>query len=459
MTTATAAQAIAAFSQRLRSCDIPAPLLRLAGRTLVDTVAVGIAGAQAPASLAALRYLDRLGRVSTGNGATLWGHAGVWPAESAALFNGIAAHVLDYDDVTTPLSGHPSVAMWPALLALGEVEEVPGARLLSAYVLGFEVICRLAKAMNPGHYQRGWHATASIGTIAATAACSHLLALDEEQTLNAIGIAVAEAAGTRANFGSDAKSFQAGQCNASAVRATLLAREGFTASPQALDAPIGYAGLYGNGAELAAYFRDLGTVSLELETSGIEVKKYPLCYGTHRTLDGLLDMRQEHRIRFEDVTAVHVHTSPGQLTPLIHHRPTTGLQAKFSMQYAVGAALHDGSVALASFSDEAVQRKALQEFLPLVHATSAAGESAHPRWSEIDVRLRDGSSIKRRVTTLRGSAQLPLSAAQLHTKVADCLFAGESAVNAASLLEAAERLDQMKTPEFAALLHVPLGST
>lgn len=413
----TAAELIAAFSVRFDPAMVSPELRQRCARSLLDTYAVGVAGRSEPAALRARAYLATLG---AGEQAALWGQEERAPVESAALYNGIAAHVLDYDDVTSPLRGHPSVVLWPALLALGECEGLPMRRLMSAYVVGFEVICKLARAIAVEHYARGWHATASIGVIGAAAACAHLLSLTATQTAHAVGLAVAQAAGTRANFGADAKSFQAGQANAAAVRAARLAQAGFTASPDSMGNAQGYSVLYGQGQDLAPALECLGQAPLELIASGIDVKKYPLCYATHRTLDALLALRADHGLTLESVDRVEIETSPGALVPLIHHRPATGLQGKFSMEYAVAAALADGRINLASFTDEQVRRPGIQAFLPRVHAECAAGAGILPRWASVRIHERGGACHVRRVEDLRGSSALPLSDQELMDKAADC---------------------------------------
>ena len=339
---------------------------------------------------------------------------------------------LDYDDVTSPLRGHPSVAMLPALIALGEHLDAPGRALAGAYVVGFDVICRLARAMALRHYVRGWHSTATIGGIGCAVACARLLGLDATRTANAVGLAVAQAAGSRANFGTHAKSFQAGHANALGLRAALLAREGFDAAPDILEAAFGYVALYGNGESLAHEMAGLaaqGNGPGELEREGIEVKKYPMCYATHRALDGVLDLRAECGLQLAQVKSVHVTTSAGALAPLIHQRPRTGLEGKFSMQYAVAAALADGGVGLASFTDAAVARPEVQAFLPSVTTAEAAGELL-PRWAAIDVVLHDGRRLSRRVDALRGSAAQPMCAQGLRAKLDDCVAFGAVAVDA-----------------------------
>ncbi len=413
----TPSERIGAFSAAFNP-EVLTPALRQAcARSLLDTYAVGVAGKNEPASSRAMAYLATLG---TGDEASLWGCPGRATAEAAAFYNGVAAHVLDYDDVTSPLRGHPSVVLWPALIALAEADGAGMGRLQSAYAVGFEVMCKLAKAVAVDAYAKGWHVTASIGIIGTVAACAHLLRLDAEKTAHAVGMAVAQAAGTRANFGSDAKSFQAGHANAAAIRAARLAQAGFTSSPDAMDAQQGYAALYGQGQDLSAALATLGQAPLELISSGLEVKKYPLCYATHRVLDGLLDLRAEHGIALADVERVEIETSPGALVPLIHHRPATGLQGKFSLEYAVAAALLDGHVGLAAFTDESVQRPAIQAFLPFVQGRSTQGDSILPRWALVRLYTRDGQCIERKVDALRGSAVLPLTDDELMAKATDC---------------------------------------
>jgi len=421
-----AAERIASFSAGLQVQHLTPELVQATGRALLDTYGCALAGRGEEASLLALRYARASGLPAPGRAARAWATGEALPLEMAALCNGVAGHVLDYDDVTSPMRGHPSVALLPALLALAEATDAGGGDLVCAYVAGFELICKLSKAIAVRHYARGWHSTSSIGTLGAALACARLLRLDERRTTHAIGLAVAQAAGSRANFGTHAKSFQAGQAGAAGLRAALLAAEGFDAAPGILEDAFGYLDLYGHGETLAPQIETIGAQPLELLTSGIEVKKYPLCYATHRALDGILDLRAERGLTLADVRAVHVRASAGALTPLIHARPQTGLEAKFSMQYAVTAALLDGHVRLASFTDEAVRRPQAQAFLASVTTDDQTDGPTFPRWTEIDLTLGSGAHITRRVDLLRGSAQAPLSLDELRAKVRDCLAWGQA---------------------------------
>jgi 2-methylcitrate dehydratase PrpD len=441
MSAGAASAAIARFAAGFDAARLQPHHYRVVSRALLDTVAVGIAGLGDPATRLATDYARALG----GAGSRFWGEpqAGRCDAEAAALRNGVAAHVLDYDDVAIPMRGHPSVALLPALLALGEAEDVSGRDLAVAYAVGFEVICRVSRAMAADHYAKGWHSTASIGTLGAAVACARLLRLDATGVQNAIGLAVAQAAGARSNFGTMAKSFQAGQTGAAAIRAARLARLGFTSAPEALDGVFGYMALYGAGEDLEPQLEGLGgDGELELVRSGLEVKRYPMCYATHRTLDGLLALRREEDLTLDMVRTVDVQASNRAFVPLIHTRPQTGLEGKFSMQYAVALALADGAVELRSFTDAAVQRPAVQAFLPHVTTREAEG-SLLPRWAEMSVTLKDGRQLRRRVDGLRGSAEDPLTDDELHAKVRDCFAWAGRGGHVQAFIDAAQRLEHV----------------
>jgi 2-methylcitrate dehydratase PrpD len=439
MTTAPLATRIGEFAAAFAPARMTAEEAHLARRALLDTVACALGGLREGPTHAALRYA----RATTGPAAArVWGTAERLGVEQAAFVNAVAGHVLDYDDVTSPLRGHPSVAMLPALAALAEAEGRGLHALCAAYIAGFEVMGRVGEAIGDEHYAKGWHATASIGALGATVACANLLGLSAGQVADAIGLSVAQAAGSRENFGTDAKSFQAAHANRAALQSVLLAREGFGAAPASLDGPRGYAALYGAGEDLARAFEGLGEEPRLLVRARLEVKKYPLCYATHRTLDGLLALKAEVGIGLEDVAAVEVEGSNRAFAPLLHDRPWTGLEGKFSLEYAVAAALADGRVALPSFEDAAVQRPEIQRFLPRVAKREGQG-ALNPRYAAITMRLRDGRVLERRVEALRGGPTLPLSDEELGAKLADCLahagLPGDARAIAAAILDPSDR--------------------
>lgn len=452
----TASQKIAHFAVAFRVDDMSEAQYDMCVRSFVDTFAGAIAGRNEPATQSTLRYLKAAGvhraaEVNARPNARLWGQATVADCESAALFNGITGHVLDYDDVTPVMRGHPSVVLWPGLIALAETRDICGARLAAAFVLGVEVICKIARPGAGKSYTAGWHTTASIGIVGATVACAYLLELSAPEIVSAIGLATAQSGGVRENVGTEAKSFQAGQAAASAVRAVLLAEAGFQSSPTALDGLHGYNSLYAHGEDLTAELASLGRQPLEIERSGLDIKQYPMCYATHRALDALLGMRREHGLTLAEIESVRIRTSKGALTPLVVYRPTTGLEGKFSMEYAIAAALSDGAIRLATFTDESVRRETLQNFIEHVDVKEIDGDGQQ-LWAEVELKCKDGRAYISRVETLRGSSQNPLSDAAFIEKITDCLTFSESLLSAKRLFEAAREMRTRKTRDFLALL-------
>lgn len=444
----SASEKIASFVVNFDPAVISPACRHIAARAVYDTLVCALAGVDEPASVLCLKYAQN--HIAP-RMATAWATGDRLSIEMAALVNGTTGHALDFDDVSSPLRGHPTVAIIPALLALGESIGAQGRSVIDAYIVGFEVTLRLARAMVDDHYAKGWHSTASVASFGATAACAYLLKLTHTQIVHALGITVSQVAGTRQNFGTMSKPLQAGQANAIALRAVSLAELGFDASAQAMDGKQGYTALYADSIDMHTELNGLGSAPLELERSGIEIKKYPLCYATHRTIDGLLDILKEESITLSDIDRVDIQTNFRATAPLIYSHPKTGLEGKFSMQYAVTAALLDGEVLLSSFVDAAVLRPTVQSFLSKVHVTEGA-PPMFPRWADINIRLRNGTNIQKRVERLRGSTQYPLSDEALVEKGKDCCAYGGGRVSATHLAESCFALDQLPVSALIAVL-------
>src|ERR1700747_2719059 len=457
----TASQIVAAFAADFDTSRLGEDHVARCGRALADTMAVAIAAPNEPAVRSACGYVETLTPpLAEEQGtrpdrlASLWGRGQQSTVEGAALFNGIAAHALDFDDASSPMSGHPSIVLFPCLIALAEARHIEGIRVASAYVVGFEICCTLGRALDLTHYSRGWHMTATMGTIGAAAACGHLLKLDAERITHAIGLALAQTAGTRENFGTDAKSFQAGQLNAAAIRATLLAERGFTASLHALDGRAGFTRLYSGGEDIAPGLATLGSLPLEIDGGGIEVKKYPACYGIHRPLDGLFDLMAERSFALEDVERIDIETSYGALAPLVRHPPRNGIEGKFSMEYTIAAAVADRGIRLSSYSDEAVARRSIAPYLGRIAAREVTATMT-PRWASIAIVFTNGRIRKRRIDALKGSPQLPLSDEELLAKESNCMSWGRSASPPADLLEATQQLGTASIRDLIAMVERP----
>ncbi len=438
-------EGLARFVTGLDAGDIPTGARQLAVRAVLDTVGVMLAGSREECA----RITSELVRSRESRPvATVVGHGFRTTPESAAFVNGVAGHALDYDDVNSGMTGHPSIPLVPAVLAVGEETGASGREAIAAFIIGFEVETRIGRAIGRSHYERGWHATATAGVLGAAAASARLYGLSVDQTRMALGIAVSLASGSRQNFGTMTKPLHPGHASQNGIIAAQLAARGFTADPTAIEAPLGFFALYspaGDGTP-ETVLEGLGR-EYEMLGTGISVKNYPCCFGTHRAIQAVLDLRAEGRIGPDVVEHVEVLMPRGSASPLIHSRPTTGLEGKFSMEYCIAAALLDGRVGLSTFEDSAVQRQQAQEVLRRVELQEADIDSAPADgFTEVRLRLRDGTEVFRRVDEPRGNPREPLTAQELAVKFRDCsepVIGSEATERALGLLLDLERLDTL----------------
>jgi 2-methylcitrate dehydratase PrpD len=401
--------------------------LDLAERAFVDTVGVLFAGRREPAVTA---LADTVLAEESGGPARSVAVGRAVPVGAAALLDATAAHALDYDDVDDAMLGHPSAVLVPTVLALAGAAGASGDEMLEAYQRGLETARALAGALGiEGHYEAGWHSTSTIGTLAAAAAAARLLHLTRLATRHALGMAASMASGSRQNFGTMTKPLHAGLAAERGILAARLAARGFTADADQLDGPMGFLALYGADGVATAARAGTGAVWAEEdagEPCGLNVKLHPCCYATHAAVDAALELRPTVG-DVDAVDSIDVVARPGGLAPLIHHRPVDGLQAKFSLEYTVAAALIDGAVTLASFDDGRAGLPDVQRLLERVRITAAdtapTGPSAwaSPFPAVVTVNLTGGGSVTARVDHPAGHATRPVTDEQLRAKFTDCL--------------------------------------
>jgi 2-methylcitrate dehydratase PrpD len=412
------------FVADLNLSQIPPEGCAIARTGIADCFGVLIAGARD----AEISLVDRELGVATGTSlASLIPSGARRSVDSAALINGVAAHVLDYDDVA--LDGHPSAVLVPAILAQGEASGSSGAEMLTAYVAGFEVWAELLTREPIPLHRKGWHPSAVLGAVAAAAACAKLRRLDAQGVATALAIAASMSAGLVANFGSMTKSFQVARAAQSGVIAARLAQAGLTASLDALEHPSGLLAALSpqGGAE-----RDRPFVAAQKEWhivgEGLNIKRYPICYATHRSIDAALGLVARHDLKPDAVARIHVSTGETQLRMLRNSAPQTGLEAKFSMQFAMAAALIARKVGLAEVTDGFVHRPDVQAIFPLVSftTTDAAKEGSNFAPADsVEITTKSGEIHKSGpVEYAKGSHQFPLSREELYDKFVDCLGAG-----------------------------------
>ena len=409
---------IARFIVETSYTSIPAEAVRLAKDAVLDALGVTLAGSVETAGKIIGQYVREVGGSPQ---AGVIGHGFKSSVPQAALANGTMAHALDYDDVLGLMSGHPTVPVLPVVLAVAEMHHRPGRDFLEAYIVGVEVEARIGAGIGHHHYAVGWHSTATLGTLGAAAAAAKMLGLGATETRMALGIAASEAGGLRQNFGTMTKPFHAGNAAKNGIVAAMLAQKGFTADENILENPFGFCSVLGGEGEydLALMTKSPGNPFAIVEP-GLEMKPYPCCRLTHRCIDAILHLVEEYHPAAEEVTEVECQTSPSIPQVLIHHRPRTPLEGKFSMEYCMARALLDEEIRMAQFTEAKVLDPRAQELLQrvkYVHPETVEGQ----RFPEVvTVRLRDGRQHCHEVLIAKGAPENPLTPEELMAKYRDC---------------------------------------
>jgi 2-methylcitrate dehydratase PrpD len=367
------------------TCPAPSPrALVWARHALLDWLGVTIAGAREPLSILLRDELAQGGGpctlIGAGTGAEL---------HNAALINGAAGHALDYDDVAREMEGHPTSPVAPAVIALAEHIGAGGAALLDALVVGVEVENALGLMTRGAHYAAGFHATGTIGSLGAAMACARLIGLDTAQTAAALGIAASQAAALKCNFGTMVKPFHAGKAAANGLMAARLAARGFTASPDAIEAPQGFMATQSPNFQ-AAPFRPDPAAPFWIERTLF--KYHAACYSTHAAIDAVGRLRRDHGLSLADFAAMTLTVNPRHLNVCNILEPRTGLQMKFSLRHLATMSL-DGSDtrALATYSDANANDP---RYVAARRKVSVVAEPGRDRMvTRIEIALTDGRRL------------------------------------------------------------------
>lgn len=404
---------------------------RLAKRSVLDGLGLAVAGARSEGGRIVQAHVADLG---ARGGCTVLGTDLVLPGRLAAFANGFAIHADDYDDTQLAVATdrvyglltHPTAPVLPVALSLGELESLGGASMLLAYLVGVEVATKVAEAIDPRHYDHGFHSTATAGAIGAGAAAARGRGLDAERTAICLGIAASQAGGLRENFGTMTKPFHAGRAAESGMVAADLAARGMSAASTILEADRGFFRAAGGGWSPDAIEGKLGTPWTFAEP-GISIKPHPSGSLTHPGMGAMMDLIVEYDLRPDDVERVTVGTNRHMPNALIHHRPTNELQAKFSMEFCIAILLLERRAGLAEFTDEVVNRADVQALIERVDfgpddEAEAAGYDTMTTIIRVDT--TDGRRLETRAGFGKGSPQHPMSDAELTQKFLECLSWG-----------------------------------
>jgi 2-methylcitrate dehydratase PrpD len=445
---------VADFVVRTRVADLSPELLELGKKSILDGFGLALSGSVARLGELVRQHLDDLG-LETGTATVIGAERKVAP-RFAAFANGVGIHADDYDDTQLAVAKdrvyglltHPTAPALPAAFAMAEAKGASGAEFMLAYHLGVEVECKIAEAINPRHYQTGFHATATCGTFAAAAAASRLMGFDTATTQRALSIAGSQSAGLRENFGTMTKPFHAGRSSESGVAAAQFAGYGWTATDNILEAPRGFFSAAGGGYDPDAIAGKLGAPWTFI-SPGVSIKPYPSGSLTHPGMTEMVRLIRENDIRPEQVARVRVGTNSNMPNALIHHRPKDELQAKFSMEFCMAILLLDRRAGLNEFTDAVVERedvKRMIEKVDFVVDDEAEAAGYHLMTTIIDIDLKEGRRISGRADFGKGSPAFPMSYDEVAGKFREnAEFAGMSRTRADEIVDLVRRLETLSS--------------
>ena len=379
----------------LRYDELTPAARELARQCVLDYYGVALAGA---GDELVYHLLDEMADAGGAPQASVIGHALRLPILSAALVNGVAAHALDYDDVNMAMPGHPSVAILPGLLALAELKGSSGRDVIMAFVAGYETACRIGAALQPGHYDLGFHSTGTIGSFGAAAACARLLGLDGDATAVALGIAGTQAAGLKSQFGTMCKPFHAGKASQNGLLAARLVARGFSSRTDIIECVQGFALTHGPNF--------LPEAALAAPEAGLHLfanlfKYHAACYLTHAPIECARRLREENQLKPETIAGIILRLDASCERVCNIPAPVDGLQSKFSLRQTVAMALAGiDTASLDAYSAENAQEPGL---VSLRERVVLDWQDSWPQTlAELELELADG-----RRETARHDAGIP----------------------------------------------------
>jgi len=429
-------KALASYVVKNRWEDIPEDVRHEARRSLINVIGCAIGGSPHPAVTAAIRALSPFSGERT---ASVVGRPERLDPLHASLMNGISSHVEDYDDTTPKNYSHTSSPVSSALLAYASANRVRGRDFVEAFILGFEAASRVGNVVYPAHYDVGWHMTGTIGVFGAAAAIGRLIGLNEQQMVWALGLAATQSAGLREMFGSMGKAFHPGRSAQNGYAAALLAQAGFTSGERGIEGTRGFAHVLAATRDLSKITTRLG-VDFDLREN--TYKPFPCGIVNHPTIDGAIQIHDEHHPDPASIVAVRLRVAPLVLDLCNQQGITKGLQGKFSVYHGAAVGLVRGKGGLREYTDEAVNDPAIKRVRELATATGDA--SVTEDQAGLEVELRDGTKLSKFVEQSLGNIHRPLTDKQLEEKFRDQAVMVLPAREVESVIQLCWKIDQLE---------------
>ena len=412
--------------------SLPSPVVEAAKTAILDGVANVVAGSVQELADIIGRYVRDAGG-SPQSSVVGWGYKTNPPA--AAFANGVFGHCLDYEIQGFPPT-HGTSSCLPAALALAELHHVPGSRVITAYVLGWEIQGRLRAASAPAT-RPGYHPPGLVGPLGGAAAAAKTVGLDADQTLMALGIAASRTGGLTANTGTMVKSTHPGNAARMGAEAAILAGMGYTASDEVLESPVGYAAaIFGGEFNWDVATGGLGA-SWRLVDPGFDIKRFPAQVYMQNAIEAALNLREQNGVDPNNIEQVTIRRrGRGHSGPV----PRSGLDGKFSVEYCAAAALLDGHVGIDTFTDARRFSPDMEAMLGRISVEPEGPESGATLATAL---LKDGTTVSAECSAFTGSASNPMSREQLLAKARDCFTRALSDADTERVLEMLENLESL----------------
>jgi 2-methylcitrate dehydratase PrpD len=426
---------LASYIVTSRMESIPADVRHEARRAIVNFMGCALGGSVDTAVDRAIQAFAPYAGKPT---ASILGRSERMDPLHASLMNGISSHVYDFDDTTPKNYIHPTSPVASALFAYASANRVSGRDFMEAFILGFEAESRIGNAVYPAHYDVGWHITGTAGVFGAAAAIGKLLKLPEQQMIWAIGLAATQAAGLREMFGSMAKALHPGRAAQNGYGAALLAQAGFTAGEHGLEGPRGFAAVQAAKYDLSKITTRLGA---DFDLRANTYKPFPCGIVNHPTIDGCIQIHEEHGPLPQNITAVRVRVAPLVMDLCNQRGITKGLQGKFSVYHGAAIGLVRGKAGIQEYTDDAVNDPQIRRVRELV---SAVGDpSITEDQARIEVELATGETLARFVEQSLGNVHRPMSDKQLEDKFRDQSVAALPAAQVERAIQLCWRIDEL----------------
>lgn len=442
----TLASKLASWSTKLKLNEMPSNVVDVARRCIIDVVGVSIAGSRSYAS-------DTIRKIASheypAGPCTVIGATNKLSALGAALCNGVAAHCLDFDDTCYDGIVHGSAAVWPSILAVGEMVGASGKEALTAFIAGVETEYRLGRFFTDHLYMKGWWNSSVLGVIGSAVGVSKLLGYDESLTMDTILNAACFSFGPRALLGTDLKPTAMGITSSTGINSALLARHGLAGPSDVFENPRGMINLFNDGVKNETSL-NLSGKNYSLERPGIAFKLYPVCSAAQAAAEALNEILNDYHLRRSDVREVICEVPPLVAVSLVYPEPVNITQAQFSMPFALGCILAYGQLGVAQLNEETLNDVKLQQEMRKVQMIETESLSAsehyrshYPEGAIVTVINKSNEKIRLFNGAATGMPIKPMSNNQLSDKFMACAETQMPQEQAAMLLKRLRSLEEV----------------